>query len=54
MLRSHPCVVFMLGDFNAHIAKMDDVVEADPFIADYFEFDDALYSYFNKSDILNL
>ena len=25
--------VFMLGDFSARIAQMDDFVEADPFIA---------------------
>ena len=46
--------VYIVGHFIARTAERDDFVEADPFIADYFDFDNELYSYFNRSVNLSI
>ena len=46
--------VYIVGDFNEWTAERDDFVEAGPFIVDYFDFDNELYSYFNRSINLSI
>ena len=40
--------VYLLGDLNARTSDVDDFIEADPFLSDYFDFDETVLNHFNK------
>ena len=40
--------VYLLGDMNARTSDVDDFIEADPFLSDYFDFDETVLNHFNK------
>lgn len=43
--------VYLVGDMNARIAAATDYIEADPFLLDYFDFDEALLEHFNRPNV---
>ena len=44
--------VLLTGDFNARTWTKDDFTTADDFLADHFDFDDTIRTFFNASSVL--